>query len=99
MCPSLLRGHCRHVRGEGFLYTNRESISLGLVVGIDAIKKTEVHTLMDAFTSRREIAPLIKGGTLAEYGAHVIPEGGYAGISRLSTPGMLVDRGCGRVCS
>jgi electron transfer flavoprotein-quinone oxidoreductase len=78
--------------GGGFLYTNRESISLGIVVGIEALMKGkgEAHTLMDAFTMRPEIRPLIEGGTLAEYSAHVIPEAGYHGISKLFTRGMLV---------
>ncbi len=36
------------------------------------------------------IAPLIKGGKLLEYGAHLVPEGGVAMMPRLSTGGMLV---------
>ena len=82
----------RGMFGGGFLYTNKESISLGLVVGIEALMKqrTEVHTLMDAFTERTEIAPLIEGSTLMEYSAHIIPEAGYHGIPKLFTHGMLV---------
>jgi electron transfer flavoprotein-quinone oxidoreductase len=76
--------------GGGFLYTNKESISLGLVVGIGALGATEVHTLMDGFAGRPEIRPLIEGGTLAEYSAHVIPEGGYNALPKLLCPGMLV---------
>jgi electron transfer flavoprotein-quinone oxidoreductase len=78
--------------GGGFLYTNKESISLGIVVGIEALMKqrTEVHTLMDAFTERTEIKPLIEGSTLTEYSAHIIPEAGYHGIPKLFTHGMLV---------
>ncbi len=78
--------------GGGFLYTNKESISLGLVVGIEALmnRKVEAHTLMDAFTRRPEIRPLIEGSVLSEYSAHVIPEAGYHGIPKLSAKGMLV---------
>lgn len=78
--------------GGGFVYTNRESLSLGIVVGIGALmpSKTEVHTLMDAFKERAEVRPLIAGGNLAEYSAHVIPEGGYDGISKLYGNGILV---------
>jgi electron transfer flavoprotein-quinone oxidoreductase len=84
----------RGLFGGGFLYTNRESISLGLVIGIhDFVSKggaAEVPTLLDAFKSRPEIAPLIKGGSTLEYGAHMIPEGGYGGLSPLSGEGILV---------
>ncbi len=78
--------------GGGFLYTNKKSISLGLVVGIEALlsRRIEVHTLMDAFKERSEIRPLVKDGTLAEYSAHVIPEAGYSGMAKLATHGMLV---------
>jgi electron transfer flavoprotein-quinone oxidoreductase len=80
--------------GGGFLYTNKESISLGLVIGIhDFIEKggaAEVPAFLDAFKARAEIAPLVKGGSTLEYGAHMIPEGGYKGLSPLFGDGILV---------
>jgi electron transfer flavoprotein-quinone oxidoreductase len=84
----------RGLFGGGFLYTNKDSISLGLVMGIhDFVSKggaAEVPALLDAFKSRLEIAPLIKGGSTLEYGAHMIPEGGYGGLSPLFGEGILV---------
>ncbi|UCC66444.1 MAG: FAD-dependent oxidoreductase [Deltaproteobacteria bacterium] len=66
--------------GGGFLYTNRDTISLGLVVGIESYLKTqpssEVHQLLEKFKEKEEVAHLIKGGELMEYSAHLIPEGG-----------------------
>jgi electron transfer flavoprotein-quinone oxidoreductase len=78
--------------GGGFLYTNKKSISLGLVVGIEALmsRSMEAHTLLDIFKERPEIKPLIKDGNLAEYSAHVIPEAGYSNIPKLFTHGMLI---------
>jgi electron transfer flavoprotein-quinone oxidoreductase len=80
--------------GGGFLYTNKETVSIGLVVGIDALMKKspslEVHGLIDAFKDRYEIKKLIEGGTVAEYSAHIIPESGYNGISKLYGKGILV---------
>ena len=78
--------------GGGFLYTNKKSISLGLVVGIEALmsRSMEAHTLLDIFKERPEIKPLIQDGTLAEYSAHVIPEAGYSHIPKLYTHGMLI---------
>jgi len=92
-CAQLFLGDVtKGMFGGGFLYTNKKSISLGLVVGIEALKThtIEAHTLMDTFTQRPEIRPLIEDGTLAEYSAHVIPEAGYSNIPKLSTHGMLV---------
>ena len=58
--------------GGGFLYTNKESISLG------------------RFKEHRLIAPLIEGGELLEYSAHLVPEGGYDAMPQLYGDGVLV---------
>jgi electron transfer flavoprotein-quinone oxidoreductase len=80
--------------GGGFLYTNRDSISLGLVVAIEDIAREEaagdIPALFESFKARPEIEPLIRGGKTVEYGAHVIPEGGCRALSRLYGDGILV---------
>jgi len=80
--------------GGGFLYTNRNSVSLGLVVSIEDIAKEEaagdIPALFESFKARPEIEPLIRGGKTVEYGAHVIPEGGYRALSRLYGDGIVV---------
>jgi electron transfer flavoprotein-quinone oxidoreductase len=80
--------------GGGFLYTNKESVSLGIVVGIKALIESkqnfEAHTLMDMFKERYELRTLIKDGLLSEYSAHVIPEGGFSGISKLYGNGIIL---------
>jgi electron transfer flavoprotein-quinone oxidoreductase len=80
--------------GGGFLYTNRESLSLGVVIGIESLLESgtspDAPSLLDAFKQRPEIAPLIKGGTTVEYAAHVIPEGGFKAVGCLYGDGILV---------
>jgi electron transfer flavoprotein-quinone oxidoreductase len=80
--------------GGGFLYTNRESISLGLVVGIRDLAERqppiEAPELIEDFKRRPEIARLIAGGETVEYSAHVIAEAGLSGLSRLYGEGVLV---------
>ena len=80
--------------GGGFLYTNRDSISLGIVVGIeDAMGNNppiDVPDLLEKFKSRPEIAPLIRGGGTTEYSAHIIPEGGFKALGSLYGNGILV---------
>jgi electron transfer flavoprotein-quinone oxidoreductase len=44
------------------------------------------------------IAPLIEGGELKEYSAHVIPEGGYNMMPTLVTDGMLVAGDAAALC-
>lgn len=80
--------------GGGFLYTNRESLSLGMVVGIEALShhepRIEAPELMEILKARPEVAPLIDGGTSVEYSAHVIPEGGINALPKLIGDGILL---------
>ena len=80
--------------GGGFLYTNKESISLGIVVGIQDLMEgapaVQAPVLLDEFKQRPEVARLIKGGESVEYSAHVIPEGGLKSLTKLSGDGILV---------
>lgn len=80
--------------GGGFLYTNRESLSLGMVIGLHALNskepREEVYKLLDQFKERPEIKNLIRGGETVEYSSHLITEGGIHTLPKLYTDGMLV---------
>ncbi|MCX5804546.1 MAG: FAD-dependent oxidoreductase [Proteobacteria bacterium] len=81
--------------GGGFLYTNRNSVSLGLVVKISDLLHKEpaidMPQLFEDFKNRPEINTLIQGGDSIEYSAHVIPEGGMEGVPQLFGDGILVS--------
>ena len=80
--------------GGGFLYTNRGSLSLGIVVGIGPLMENAQHLetfqLMEEFKQRPEVSTLIEGGETVEYSAHTIPEGGIKSIPTLYRDGILV---------
>jgi len=80
------------VKGGGFLYTNRDTLSIGVVVQIASLaeKKVRAYDLLDQFKQHPAIAPLIRGSTTIEYSAHMIPEGGWAMLSQLSRSGFMV---------
>lgn len=82
----------RGVAGGGFLYTNRESLSIGLVMHLDELIETGIRPaeVMEDFLAHPMIEPLIRGGKLLEYGAHLVPEGGLAMMPRLYMDGLLV---------
>lgn len=65
------------VEGGGFLYTNRDTISLGLVAGIKDMreKKKKPHDLLNHFKKHPAIQDMIKGGEIVEYSAHVVSSG------------------------
>ena len=80
------------LRGGGFLYTNKDSLALGMVVGADdvSIEKVPSHSLMEKLRSHPRIKRLTKDGLSVEYDAHMIPEAGPKMLSRPYTGGLLV---------
>jgi len=80
--------------GGGFLYTNQETLSLGMVVGIHSLNRRdpreEVYKLLDEFKERPEIKNLIRGGEVIEYSAHLITEGGIHTKPKVYADGLLV---------
>ena len=84
----------RGMTGGGFLYTNRDSIALGVVVAMDQLRTRtdglESWQLLDAFKETAQIKPLVRGGTLAEYSAHAVFEGGADRLPRPYGAGYLL---------
>ncbi|GAP11622.1 dehydrogenase [Bellilinea caldifistulae] len=80
------------IAGGGFLYTNQESISIGLVIQLADLvqRQKKVSEIFDQFLNHPWIASLIKGGKVVEYGAHLVPEAGLKMIPRLFMDGMVV---------
>ncbi len=80
------------LRGGGFLYTNKDSIALGMVVGGDDVSSKQVQSssFMEKLRKHPKISRLIKGGKTVEYDAHMIPEAGPRMLTRPYTDGMIV---------
>lgn len=81
------------ISGGAFLYTNKGSISLGIVFNPEqaAQQGKKIHEMMQDFKIHPVIAPLIAGGTTVEYSAHLVPELGLSGIpKRLYRDGLVV---------
>ena len=80
------------VRGGGFLYTQAETISVGLVVHLDSLKERQIppYELMERFVASGPVASLLRGARLVEYSAHLLPEAGRRMVPRVFTSGLLV---------
>ncbi|MDM2737515.1 FAD-dependent oxidoreductase [Citrobacter sp. Ct235] len=78
--------------GGGFLYTNRDSVSLGLVCGLGdmAHAQKSVPQMLEDFKQHPTVRPLIQGGKLLEYSAHMVPEGGLAMVPELVGDGVMI---------
>jgi len=90
----------RGVRGGGFLYTNTNSVSLGIVVGMEAAMETKLknYELTEDFKAHPAIKNIIKGGKVLEYSAHIIPEGGLGGLSAMYGDGVLATGDAAGLC-
>ncbi len=65
------------IEGGGFLYTNRDTISIGLVLGLKDLREKvkKPYDILNHFKSHPVIADTIKGGEVVEYSAHVVSSG------------------------
>ncbi len=78
------------VEGGGFLYTNRDSLSVGLVLGISDLREKGLkpYDVLNDFKEHSYVADMIRGGEVLEYSAHVVSTGDIAGV-----PGQLYGDG------
>jgi electron transfer flavoprotein-quinone oxidoreductase len=78
--------------GGAFLYTNRETVGLGVVVRLDALGRSTVEAseLIDGLERRPEIARRLAGGELLEYGAHLVPEVSGGALGPRAGDGLLL---------
>lgn len=78
--------------GMGFLYTNKECLSVGIGCLVSDFERTGArpYELLDRFKRHPSIKPLLEGSEVKEYAAHLIPEGGYKAVPKLFGDGWVV---------
>jgi electron transfer flavoprotein-quinone oxidoreductase len=78
--------------GIGFLYTNKESISIGVGALVSDFRETGLrpYDLLDDMKNHPAIRPLLQGGETREYSAHLLPEGGMQEVPRLYANGVML---------
>jgi electron transfer flavoprotein-quinone oxidoreductase len=78
--------------GTGFLYTNKESLTLGVGCLLSDLRTHGItpHSLIEKMKAHPAIQPLIEGGEMKEYSAHLIPEGGYNAIPTIHGDGWMM---------
>ena len=97
----MLVGGTDGVLGGGFMYTNSNSISLGVVLSPEdlAHQGKKIHDILQDLKMHPAIHSLIKDGTTVEYGAHLVPEIGFSGIpKKLYRDGLVVVGDAAGMC-
>lgn len=72
------------ISGGAFMYTNKGSISLGIVFNPEQAAKNgkRIQEILQDFKMHPAIYPLLEGGKTVEYGAHLVPELGLSGMPK-----------------
>lgn len=89
----MIIGCTEGIQGGGFLYTNKDSVSLGIVFSPESAAKQgkSIHQIYQDFKMHPAIYPLIGDGNTVEYGAHLVPESGWRGVpKKLYRDGFIV---------
>lgn len=86
--------------GGGFIYTNKESLSVGLVVTVAEMMKSpkRLPDMLEAYTQHPSIKPLLEGGQLVEYSGHLVPEGGLGMVPKITADRLLVTGDAAGFC-
>jgi electron transfer flavoprotein-quinone oxidoreductase len=88
------------VNGGGFVYTNFDTLAVGVVLKLPklAAQKLRPEEIIANLKAHPGIAPLVEGGEIKEYSAHVIPEAGVAMMPKMTGDGMLVAGDAAALC-
>jgi electron transfer flavoprotein-quinone oxidoreductase len=80
------------VMAGGFLYTNRDTLSLGLIVNLGSLfgRGVASHDLIERFKQHPAIQRRIRGAELVEYGAKLISSGWASRPAAFHGDGWLV---------
>ena len=78
--------------GGSFIYSlTNNRLCVGFVVGLDYKDPfQDPHHLLQRFKTHPKIRSMLDGGTMIEYGAKTIPEGGWDSVPKLFAPGAML---------
>ena len=68
-----------YLPGGAFLYTNSSTVSIGLVLYLEGgmpAPSDHVYETLESFRRSPPLKQILAGGSVVEYGSHLIPEGG-----------------------
>jgi electron transfer flavoprotein-quinone oxidoreductase len=86
-------GDCTQgVGGGGIVYTNRTSLSVGVVLRLDDLvaKGLAAADVFERFLAHPRLARYVRGAEVVEYGSHLVAEGGWDMLGEVATDGMVV---------
>jgi electron-transferring-flavoprotein dehydrogenase len=78
--------------GGGFIYGLSDNrVALGLVVGLDYQDPSfDIHAAMQIWKTHPEVSKFLEGGTILEFGAKTLPEGGWNSIPKYYEDNLMI---------
>lgn len=88
------------VRGGTFIYTNYDSLSIGLVLQLSSVTERgkTPYDLLNGVMQQPQVAKMLRGGRLLEYSAHLVPKSGYKMMPELVGDGIMVAGDAAAFC-
>lgn len=78
--------------GQAFLYTNKDSLSIGVGCLLSEFQERKIkpYDMLEDLKHHPIIRPLLEGGEVEEYTAHLIPEGGMHAMPQIHGDGFML---------
>ena len=91
-CSNEILGYTKGIPGGGFFYTNKNTLSFGLILNLKSLtkKKLKAPEVLEHFKTHPYIQKLLQDAEMVEYSAHTIPEGGFKDMTKFYGNGVLV---------
>jgi electron transfer flavoprotein-quinone oxidoreductase len=88
------------VNGGAFVYTNLDTLAVGVVLKLPklAAQERRPERIIADLKTHPAIAPLVEGGEVKEYSAHLIPEAGVSMMPAMTADGLLVAGDAAALC-
>lgn len=80
------------VAGGAFLYTNRDSLSFGVVLRLDSLTGSgrTAHEVFEHALTHPRLRRWLAGAEVIEYGSHLVAEAGHDGVGQVAFDGLVV---------
>jgi electron transfer flavoprotein-quinone oxidoreductase len=93
-------GGTKGIAGGAFIYTNLDTVSIGAVLSLEGLASAKIRPeeIIANLKQHPSLAPLVAGGELKEYTAHLIPEGGFDMMPELVGDGLLIAGDAAAMC-
>lgn len=87
-----LFGSTKKVKSGAFIYTNKDSVSVGVACQLSGLKASGIapYELLDEFKQHDIVKRIVSRGEFREYSAHLVAEGGVEMTNKLVGNGVLL---------